>query len=145
MAIRLAALRGAGAAAALLAFAMLATAHAEDAPPPQEHPAAAPAGQKSGNGRAGAPAAPAAAEQHRLPPDSTTKQTLVLPGRTLAFTATAGSIRLFDGKGEPQADIAYTSYQLDGADPSTRPVTFLFNGGPGAASAYLQLGAAARR
>jgi carboxypeptidase C (cathepsin A) len=141
MAIRLAALRGAGAAAALLAFAMLATAHAEDAPPPQEHPAAAPAGQKSGNGRAGAPAAPAAAEQHRLPPDSTTKQTLVLPGRTLAFTATAGSIRLFDGKGEPQADIAYTSYQLDGADPSTRPVTFLFNGGPGAASAYLQLGA----
>jgi carboxypeptidase C (cathepsin A) len=77
-----------------------------------------------------------------LPPDSTTKQTLALPGRTLAFTATAGSIRLFDGKGEPQADIAYTAYQLDGADPATRPVTFLFNGGPGAASAYLQLGAA---
>ena len=77
-----------------------------------------------------------------MPPDSTTKQTLALPGRTLAFTATAGSIRLFDGKGEPQADIAYTAYQLDGADPATRPVTFLFNGGPGAASAYLQLGAA---
>ena len=67
-------------------------------------------------GRANAPAAPAAAEQHRLPPDSTTKQTLALPGRTLAFTATAGSIRLFDDKGEPQADIAYTAYQLDGAD-----------------------------
>ena len=61
-----------------------------------------------------------AAEQHRLPPDSTTKQTLVLPGRTLAFTATAGSIRLFDDKGEPQADIAYTAYQLDGADPRER-------------------------
>ncbi len=45
------------------------------------------------------------------------RQTLVLPGRTLAFTATAGSIRLFDAKGEPQADIAYTAYQLDGADP----------------------------
>ena len=85
---------------------------------------------------------PAAAEQHRLPPDSTTKQTLALPGRTLAFTATAGSIRLFDDKGEPQADIAYTAYQLDGADARTRPVTFFFNGGPGAASAYLQFGAA---
>jgi len=48
---------------------------------------------------------------------STTKQTLALPGRTLAFAATAGSIRLFDEKGEPQADIAYTSYTLDGADP----------------------------
>jgi carboxypeptidase C (cathepsin A) len=64
----------------------------------------------------------------------------VLPGRTLAFTATAGSIHLFDGSGEPQADLAYTAYQLDGADPATRPVTFVFNGGPGAASAYLQLG-----
>ena len=107
-------------------------------------PQLAPSAQKSGapGGRANTPASPAVAEQHRLPADSTTKQTLSLPGRTLAFTATAGSIRLFDGKGEPQADIAYTAYQLDGADPATRPVTFLFNGGPGAASAYLQFGAA---
>jgi carboxypeptidase C (cathepsin A) len=75
-----------------------------------------------------------------LPPDSTTKQSLELPGRTLAFTATAGSIRLFDDKGEPQADIAYTSYQLDGTDRATRPVTFVFNGGPGSASAWLQFG-----
>jgi carboxypeptidase C (cathepsin A) len=80
------------------------------------------------------------AEQHRLPPDSTTRQTLALPGRTLDFTATAGSIRLFDDKGEPQADIAYTAYQLDGADRTSRPVTFLFNGGPGASSAWLQFG-----
>lgn len=144
MAFRFAAPRYAGFAVALLAFSIVTTAHSEDAPPPPEHPAAAPSGQKSGGagGRAPAPASPGAAEQHKLPPDSTTKQTLVLPGRTLAFTATAGSIRLFDDKGEPQADIAYTAYQLDGGDPATRPVTFLFNGGPGAASAYLQLGAA---
>jgi len=63
-----------------------------------------------------------------------------LPGRTLTFNATAGSIRLFDDKGEPQADIAYTSYQLDGTASRNRPVTFLFNGGPGASSAWLQLG-----
>ena len=132
--------RRAGFATALLALSMLAVARADDAPAP-EQPAAAPAGQKSAGARAATPAPPAAAEQHRLPPDSTTKQTLALPGRTLAFAATAGSVRLFDDKGEPQADIAYTSYQLDGADPATRPVTFFFNGGPGAASAYLQLGA----
>ena len=113
---------------------------------PQPSPAA-PAAQKAGPGQGGGgrraadtPATPAVAEQHKLPPDSTTKQTVNLPGRTLSFTATAGSVRLFDDKGEPQADIAYTSYQLDGADRTTRPVTFLFNGGPGAASAYLQLG-----
>ncbi len=145
MAIRFAAPRHARFAVALLAFSILATARAEDAPQlPQDHPTVTPSGQKPGGtgGRASTPGSPGVAEQHRLPPDSTTKQTLVLPGRTLAFTATAGSIRLFDDKGEPQADIAYTAYQLDGADPATRPVTFLFNGGPGAASAYLQLGAA---
>jgi carboxypeptidase C (cathepsin A) len=145
MAIHFAVPRHARFAAALLAFAMLAGARAEDAPPPpDQQPAATPSGQKSGTpgGRGNTPSPPAAAEQHRLPPDSTTKQTLALPGRTLAFTATAGSIRLSNDKGEPQADIAYTAYQLDGADASTRPVTFLFNGGPGAASAYLQLGAA---
>jgi carboxypeptidase C (cathepsin A) len=128
---------------AIIAFCLAAAARAEDPPqaPPQQ-PAAAPSGQKSAapGGRANAPASPAVAEQHRLPPDSTTKQTLDLPGRTLDFTATVGSIRLFDDKGEPQADIAYTAYQLDGADARSRPVTFLFNGGPGAASAYLQLG-----
>jgi carboxypeptidase C (cathepsin A) len=128
---------------ATIAFCFAAGAYADDPPQPAEQPAAsAPAGQKSGSTgrRATDAASPPAAELHRLPPDSTTRQTLDLPGRSLAFTATAGSIRLFDGKGEPQADIAYTSYQLDGSDRATRPVTFLFNGGPGAASAYLQLG-----
>jgi carboxypeptidase C (cathepsin A) len=116
----------------------------EDAPPPQQAPAAAPSGQKAstaGGRSANTPNTPAVAEQHRLPPDSTTRQTLALPGRTLDFTATAGAIRLFDDKGEPQADIAYTAYRLDGADARSRPVTFLFNGGPGSASAWLQFGA----
>jgi carboxypeptidase C (cathepsin A) len=123
---------------ALVVFSMVAAARAEDAP----QPSAAPSAQKSGSpgGRGNAANTPAAAEPHRLPPDSITQQTVALPGRTLAFTATAGSIHLFNGKGEAQADIATTSYQLDGADPRSRPVTFFFNGGPGAASAYLQLG-----
>lgn len=125
---------------ALVMFVAAATARAQDAP--TQAPAAAPSGQKSGGRGATAPNAAAVAEQHRLPPDSTTKHSLVLPGRTLNFTATAGSIRLFDDKGEPEADIAYTAYQLDGADARTRPVTFLFNGGPGASSAWLQFGAA---
>lgn len=96
------------------------------------------AGPSAGGGSAAA--SPAVAAQQRLPPDSTTKQTLELPGRTLSFTATAGSIRLFDGQGKPQADIAYTAYQLDGVDRMQRPVTFVFNGGPGASSAWQQLG-----
>ena len=127
---------------ALLAFSLPIAARTQDAAPSAQPSAEPPSGQKGGaaKGRASTPGSEAAAEQHRLPPDSTTKQTLALPGRTLAFTATAGSIRLFDDRGAPQADIACTSYLLDGADRHTRPVTFLFNGGPGASSAWLQLG-----
>src|SRR6185437_7858081 len=130
-------------ALAVVGLTIVAGARAQDASQPTNPPAAAPASAHKGEGKGGHANAPASAEaagQHRLPPDSTTKQTVELPGRTLTFSATAGSIRLFNGKGEPQADIAYTAYQLDGTDPATRPVTFIFNGGPGAASAYQQLG-----
>src|SRR5580692_10260325 len=123
-------------APAILGFVVLSAvsaARAEDAsqPPASSPAAAAPSAQKSGaSGGRGNPANPPAvnsqttAEQHRLPPDSTTKQTVVLPGRTLAFTATAGTIHLFNERGDPQADIAYTAYQLDGAEAHSRPVTF---------------------
>ena len=77
-----------------------------------------------------------------MPEDSTTKHTISVRGKTLAFTATAGSLRLFNERGDPQADIVYTAYQLDGTEARTRPITFVFNGGPGASSAYLQLGCA---
>lgn len=76
-----------------------------------------------------------------LPPPVVSEHVLVLPNRTLHFTATAGSVLLRDGDGAPDARIAYVSYVLDGADARTRPVTFVFNGGPGEASAWLQLGA----
>ena len=66
-----------------------------------------------------------------LPADVTTHHTLELPGRTLKFRATAGAIRLMDDKGAPRADIAFIAYQLEDADPRTRKVTFVLNGGPG--------------
>ena len=70
-----------------------------------------------------------------------THHVLQLPDRTLHFTATAGTIRLFDANsGAPQADIATLTFALDGADARTRPVTFVFNGGPGYASGWLDLG-----
>ena len=135
---------------ALSMFVLADTASGQDAKPQQpspqpaiSQPSAAPSGAKAGPSSSRGNAATAASgETRRLPEDSTTKQTITVNGRTLAFTATAGSLRLFNGRGEPSADIAYTAYQLDGADPHSRPVTFFVNGGPGAASAYLQLGCA---
>jgi len=136
------------AAFGLLALSLLTLAggaEAQDANKPQSsssttasQPPAAPSGQKPGprgnNSSSG--------ETRRLPEDSTTQQTITVNGRTLSFMATAGSLRLFNQNGEPQADIAYTAYRLDGTEPRNRPVTFFFNGGPGASSAYLQLGCA---
>jgi carboxypeptidase C (cathepsin A) len=77
-----------------------------------------------------------------LPPEVTTSHVLQLPDRTLHFTAKAGAIRLSDAKsGEPLADVAYVAFLKDGEDPAKRPITFAINGGPGAASAWLDLGA----
>lgn len=75
-----------------------------------------------------------------LPADSVTEHTLDLGGEKLSYSATAGTLTLFDQNGERSAAIFYTAYTLKGAEPGTRPVTFVFNGGPGAASAYLHLG-----
>jgi carboxypeptidase C (cathepsin A) len=77
-----------------------------------------------------------------MPADVTTEQHVTLPGRTLKYHVTAGSLPLRNGKGEHKADIFYIAYVLDTGKPATeRPITFAFNGGPGAASAYIHLGA----
>lgn len=76
----------------------------------------------------------------RLPADMVTKHTIELPGRTLRFTATAGSVTLSNSAGEGQAQIAYIAFTLDGANPHQRPLSFAMNGGPGSGSAWLNLG-----
>ena len=64
--------------------------------------------------------------------DRSTTHSLTLPGRTLNFTATVSTIRLANPAGAVQAEIVTTAFQLAGAAPGTRPVTFAVNGGPGA-------------
>lgn len=80
-----------------------------------------------------------------LPADAVTRHTLALGGRSLAYTATAGTMPLFDRDGDRSAAVFYTAYVLDDPAAGAQPVTFAFNGGPGAASAYLQLGLAGPR
>lgn len=77
----------------------------------------------------------------RLPPPVTTAHTLALKDRTLRYTATAGSLALRDQDGRALAEIGYVAYGLDDTDAARRPITFAFNGGPGASSAYLHFGA----
>ena len=75
-----------------------------------------------------------------LPSDAVTEHSIDLASGKLAYTATAGTFSLFDQSGERSAAIFYTAYVAKSANPAGRPVTFVFNGGPGAASAFLNLG-----
>src|SRR6266545_2690230 len=75
-----------------------------------------------------------------LPADSVTEHSIDTPSGKLDYTATAGTLSLFDQTGERAAAVFYTAYVVETAEPAKRPLTFVFNGGPGAASAYLHLG-----
>ncbi len=76
-----------------------------------------------------------------LPSDAVSERSIEVAGSRLTYTATAGTLPLFDPSGERSAAVFYTAYVLKTADAANRPVSFVFNGGPGAASAYLHLGA----
>src|SRR5262249_14815016 len=76
----------------------------------------------------------------------TSEGTIELGGRTMTYTATAAFVPvaaggLDDKRGDPNAAVFTIAYQMKGIDPRTRPVCFAFNGGPGAASVFLNLGA----
>ncbi len=73
-----------------------------------------------------------------LPADAHVDQTMQLNGRTLKYTATVGTIPVFAADGKKTGEVVFTSFVMGGPD---RPVTFAFNGGPGAASVFLDLGA----
>ena len=75
----------------------------------------------------------------RLPPTAITSHTTNLGGESLRYSAVTGTVPLHE-KGKAAAEIFYVAYVKEPKDTS-RPVTFVFNGGPGAASAYLHLGA----
>src|SRR5450830_1397510 len=103
-------------------------------------------------GSAAAQEKPARAEQHEagkgvlrlLPADAITEHSINTPRGNLAYTATAGTLAFYDQSGEQSAAVFYTAYVAKDAG-ANRPLTFVFNGGPGAASAFLHLGLAGPR
>jgi carboxypeptidase C (cathepsin A) len=75
-----------------------------------------------------------------LPADAVTEHAIDTPSGKLNYTATAGTLALFNQSGERSASIFYTAFVAKSDSGATRPVTFVFNGGPGAGSAFLNLG-----
>lgn len=107
-------------------------------PPEKKAPAqpGAPAGQSAPPGQPAA--APAAPEK----PLSITRHTLSLNGRAFPYTATVGTLPINKKDEQPGAMIFFFAYTLDGVkDVASRPLTFVFNGGPGSSSVWLHLGA----
>jgi carboxypeptidase C (cathepsin A) len=73
---------------------------------------------------------------------SLTEHFIKIGGQTIPYKAIAGTILLKNEKDEPQALIYSTSYiRSDAKDVSQRPISFIYNGGPGSASVWLHMGA----
>ncbi|MGD8357256.1 MAG: peptidase S10 [Lysobacterales bacterium] len=70
----------------------------------------------------------------------TSQHELKIGGKTVRYTATAGTMLMRNDKDEPIALFGYTAYTADGADPGKRPIMFAYNGGPGSASLWLHMG-----
>ena len=124
-------------AACLVLLGPLATAPAEEAAP-QAHSQAS-SGSEPGHDQPAKPDNEAVAPD-LLPATSHTEHTITLSGESLHYTATAGTLPARDPDGKTLGSIFYVAYARAPAD-AKRPITFVFNGGPGAASAYLHLGA----
>jgi len=103
-----------------------------------------------------APPEPAGAQEtprneirsERLPEQdlAVTEHRIQVDGTWLDYTATTGYLPLHDDEGTHLANIHFTYYTAgDRDDPAERPITFMFNGGPGAASLWLHLGLGPRR
>ncbi len=73
---------------------------------------------------------------------SVTEHFIKINGKKLNYTATTGSIQLKDDAGKVRASMFFVAYTKDNEEgKSIRPITFAFNGGPGASSIFLHLGA----
>ncbi len=106
-----------------------------------QRPAAAAARPGGGGGRGGAGAEAADTEavvaaEHI----SITHHTTTIGGKEIAYTAHAGTMVLRDEDGKPKASVFFIAYTKDGEESTKRPVTFFFNGGPGSASIWLDMG-----
>jgi carboxypeptidase C (cathepsin A) len=78
----------------------------------------------------------------RLPKaeSSVTQHRITVAGKTLDYTATAGTLIVRDDDDKPIASIGYVAYTRAAPKGGSRPITFAFNGGPGSSSLWLHMG-----
>ena len=115
--------------AAIASFLMISALFAQEQPHPGNH-------ETAGENKTPPPQTAPPVEKK-----SVTKHSIQINGKTLAYTATAGTLILKKDE-KPWASMFYIAYTRDDAgDPAKRPSPFAFNGGPGSSSVWLHLGA----
>jgi carboxypeptidase C (cathepsin A) len=72
-----------------------------------------------------------------------THHSAVIGGHPMAYTATAGTLTVRDDAGKPILSLFYVAYTAGDGHDTRRPVTFLYNGGPGSSSMWLHMGSLA--
>ncbi len=77
---------------------------------------------------------------YEAPPTAVTAHTITLNGDSEAYRAESGWLTLYKHE-KPAAEMFHVFYETEDPNRASRPITFVFNGGPGAASAYLHVGA----
>ena len=91
------------------------------------------------------------ADENSTKPDETPLKTVepmhfestgsvTIGGKSIEYTATAGTLVMKNDKDEPIAEFGYTAYVSKGKDKANRPILFAYNGGPGSASMWLHMG-----
>jgi carboxypeptidase C (cathepsin A) len=72
-----------------------------------------------------------------------THHSIRLHGATLSYTATTGMLPIRnDTTGAVEGGMFFVAYNKDGVgDSNARPISFVFNGGPGSATVWLHMGA----
>jgi carboxypeptidase C (cathepsin A) len=84
--------------------------------------------------------APAAAGSAPKAEQSVTHGSVTIGGETVKYTATAGTLILKNKDEKPIASMSYVAYTKDGvSNPDNRPITFLYNGGPGSSTIWLHM------
>jgi carboxypeptidase C (cathepsin A) len=126
--------------AALACLYLAATAPAQEMRPPAQPQAQAPEAETHADADQHKEKAPE--KETPVPPEKpvATHHEMTLNGKVLKYTATAGTLIIRDEDDKPYGSIFYVAYTLDGADAAARPVSFLYNGGPGAATIWLHMG-----
>ena len=74
------------------------------------------------------------------PKPAITQHKVSIDGKTISYTATAARLPIKDDQGHTEAEMFYVAYTVNGAS-GKRPLTFAFNGGPGAGTIWLHMGA----